>query len=480
MSTEPTFLIHDYETWGVDPMRDRAAQFAALRVDQDLNPIADPINITCRLSRDYIPSPRAAAVTGLSPQATETGLSEPEFFQRIHAELMKPGTCSCGYNSLVYDDVISRFGFWRNFIPPYAHGFGQNRSRWDILPLVRAAYAFRPEGLQWPVREDGQPSFRLEDLAAANGLAHDAHDALGDVRATLAILRLLREHQPKLVDYALTLRNKNRIRRLLEPRAPGFVLQVSAHTPARQRHLTALALLGPHPRSAGKPADKWSSVIAYDLRQDPQELIDMPADAIRERLFASGMASFGLREIAFNKCPFIVRTENPNPDMLEQAELDLETIRARQAQLAEPSIRQAVQAKLAEIYDTEMPPAGDPDVALYDGFISPKDAGTCAAIRQSEPAKLASYAQQLDDPRLKTLLFRYRARNWPETLSDEEQAQWQEFRRSRVLEGADGFLSADAAKAQDAEIAAETLSERQRQAVKDTLIWIEGLKFELM
>src|SRR3546814_6278220 len=77
------------------------------------------------------------------------------------------------------------------------------------LPILRLAHAMRPQGVQWPRRDDGFTSFKLVDLAAANGIGHEhAHDALSDVQALIGMARLARAAQPKLWDYALTLRNK--------------------------------------------------------------------------------------------------------------------------------------------------------------------------------------------------------------------------------------------------------------------------------
>jgi len=38
-----TLYWHDYETFGSDPRRDRPAQFAGLRTDEELNEIGEPL-----------------------------------------------------------------------------------------------------------------------------------------------------------------------------------------------------------------------------------------------------------------------------------------------------------------------------------------------------------------------------------------------------------------------------------------------------
>src|SRR5690554_3991737 len=181
-----TFYWHDYETFGVDPARDRPVQFAGLRTDAQLNPIGEPLVIYARPADDYLPHPKACLVTGITPQeALAKGLPEREFIRLIHEELAQPGTCGVGYNSLRFDDEVTRYTLYRNFYDPYAREWQNGNSRWDIIDMLRAAYALRPEGIVWPQREDGLVSFKLEELTAANGISHEAaHGALSDVHAT--------------------------------------------------------------------------------------------------------------------------------------------------------------------------------------------------------------------------------------------------------------------------------------------------------
>ena len=179
-----TFLWHDYETFGANTRRDRPAQFAAIRTDAELNEIADPVMLYCKPANDYLPDPQSCLITGITPQvAWERGVPEREFAARIEAEMARPGTVGVGYNTIRFDDEITRFMFWRNLIDPYAREWQNQCGRWDLLDVVRLAYALRPDGIVWPTKEDGTQSFKLEHLTQANGLQHEAaHDALSDVR----------------------------------------------------------------------------------------------------------------------------------------------------------------------------------------------------------------------------------------------------------------------------------------------------------
>ena len=186
--TAQTFLWHDYETFGAVPRRDRPSQFAAIRTDAALNEIGEPLMIYCKPAPDYLPSPEATLITGITPQlCLERGLPEHEFAAQVERAFSQPGTIGVGYNTIRFDDEVTRFLFWRNLIDPYAREWQNECGRWDLLDVVRLTYALRPDGIQWPKKEDGSASFKLEDLAKANGLLHEsAHDALSDVRATIA------------------------------------------------------------------------------------------------------------------------------------------------------------------------------------------------------------------------------------------------------------------------------------------------------
>ncbi|MGL4994969.1 MAG: exodeoxyribonuclease I, partial [Deefgea sp.] len=181
-----TFFWHDYETFGAVPRLDRPSQFAGIRTDGELNEIGEPLMIYCQPANDFLPDPFACLLTGITPQTClEKGVPENQFANQIERELATPGTIGVGYNTIRFDDEVTRYLFWRNLMDPYAREWQNDCSRWDLLDVVRATYALRPAGIEWPINEEGKVSFKLEMLSAANGLVHEAaHDALSDVRAT--------------------------------------------------------------------------------------------------------------------------------------------------------------------------------------------------------------------------------------------------------------------------------------------------------
>ncbi|MCG6630443.1 exodeoxyribonuclease I, partial [Acinetobacter baumannii] len=224
-----SFLFYDLETFGQDPRRTRIAQFAAVRTDAQLRVIEEPISFFMQPADDLLPSPYATMVTGITPQhALREGVTEAEAFARIAEQMGRPQTCSLGYNSIRFDDEFVRCGLFRNFYDPYEREWRGGNSRWDLLDVLRMVHALRPDGIVWPQREDGATSFKLEHLASANDVREgDAHEALSDVYATIGMARKFQQHQPKLWDYALRLRDKRFAATLLDVIAMQPVLHIS-------------------------------------------------------------------------------------------------------------------------------------------------------------------------------------------------------------------------------------------------------------
>ncbi|HET19003.1 MAG TPA: exodeoxyribonuclease I [Chromatiales bacterium] len=428
-----SILWYDYETFSANPSTGRIAQFAAIRTDERLEPVGEPIELFCKPSHDCLPDPVACLITGITPQQVEErGLPEPEFADRVRAAMGEPGTCISGFNSIRFDDNYTRFLFWRNFIDPYAHEWANGNSRWDLLDVARYTYALRPEGIEWPQREDGAPSFRLEHLTRANGLPHlDAHDALSDVRATIALARLIRERQPRLFDYAYALRGKNAVRDLLVKEQGRPLLHTSGMFPAIHGHTTAIAILGAHPRIQNR-------LIVADLRQDPQQLLETPPEQLLELLFArgedlpEGVERPAIKELHLNRAPLLAPLRVLDEAGAGRLGLDLAACE-RHFDFIQAH-REAFEALARGLYASEPAPRPlDAEAALYQGFVPDADRQRLLQVRALAPEKLAELQQLLQDSRLRELMFRYRARNFPASLAADERTEWHDLLGSRLL-----------------------------------------------
>nr|WP_220462447.1 exodeoxyribonuclease I [Pseudomonas putida] len=420
---------HDYETTGINPRCDRPLQVAGLRTDFELNEIDEPISLYCRPSDDILPHPAACLVTGITPQQLASqGLCEAEFMTRVHEQLARPGTCGAGYNTLRFDDEVTRYSLYRNFFDPYAREWQGGNSRWDLIDVVRTAYALRPEGIEWP-QQDGRTSLRLELLSQANGIDHGhAHEALSDVRATIALARLIRQKQPKLYEWLFQLRSKHKVMeqiRLLQP-----LVHISGRFSAARNYLGVVLPLAWHPRNR-------NALIVCDLHQETLPLLRESADVLRERLYtrheelSEGQLPVPLKLVQINRCPVLAPLSVLRPVDQQRLGIDLALLQTRGETLAHQ--QQAWQYKLEHIYGKEdFAPSEDPEQQLYDGFVGDRDRRLCEQVRTLDPAQLAQGHWMFDDPRLPELLFRYRARNFPDTLSHEERQRWYGFCQQRL------------------------------------------------
>lgn len=457
-----TFYWHDYETFGLNTRRDRPSQFAGIRTDAELNEIGAPLMLYCKPAPDYLPDPASCLLTGITPQkCLESGVDEFEFAARIEAELATADTVSLGYNTIRFDDEVTRFMFWRNLIEPYSREWQNNCSRWDLLDVVRTTYALRPEGIVWPTHEDGRPSFKLEHLTKANGIAHEAaHDALSDVRATIALARLIREKQPKLFDFCFSLRKKDKV---LEqtglPNAKPF-LHISGMFPAERGCMAVVWPLAMHPTNKNE-------IIVWDLSFDPAELFTLDAETIRLRMFSKstdlpeGISRLPIKSIHINKSPIVIgNLKTLSAERAAHWALDMELAQQHAAVAATAPDMSAI---WQQVFSTDHGTC-DVDEDLYGGFIGNNDKRLLAKLRHFSPAELANERVSFEDSRLEEVFFRYRARNFPASLSPAELRRWEQHRAARLFDGAGGARTLEAFGD-----AIDTLSENVDEAQADIL-----------
>lgn len=442
-STQRTLLWHDYETFGVQPRRDRPAQFAAIRTDLQLNPIGEPIEYYCRPATDYLPDPEACLLTGISPlYCLQHGLPEYQFATSIEHHLAASGTIGVGYNTIRFDDEVTRFLFWRNLIDPYAREWQNDCGRWDLLDTVRTTWALRPKGIKWPRHANGQPSFKLEHLAAENGLLHDkAHDALSDVEATIALARLIHQHHPKLYDFCFRLHKKDAVQTEIGTTPRPFI-HISGQYGTDNGCLAIVWPLAWHPHNRNE-------LIVWNLADDPAELFELDAESVRQRLFSrnedlpSGVSRLPIKTIHINRSPIVIgNLKTLTPANAERWGIDIDLHLRHAAKLATAP---RIDALWKTVYTSpEKTAPTDVDESLYGGFLADNDRRTLARLHRLDVDQLITARPAFDDPRLEELLFRYRARNFPELLDQVDQQRWQAWRHRRLYEGQDGYLTLDA------------------------------------
>ena len=448
----PSFYWYDFETFGLHRRKDRPAQFAGMRTDMAFNPVSQGEVLYAKPSTDYLPKPESCLVTGITPQECQAkGMAESEFAGEIWSKFNQPETISIGYNTLGFDDEVSRFLFWRNFLDPYSHQWKNGCSRWDIFPLICAVWALRGSGIQWPLWKDVDPNnedrdgvcFKLEHLSQANGITHThAHDALSDVEATLGLAKLIQQTEPRLWQWALDNRTKAAVTAAVEK---GPVVWVSPKFGQKHGFIRLASMISVN-------AQKPNEVFMWDLMHDPEELARMSAAELKSRLLVrrdslpEGTEPLPVYRLLVNSSPFVCSAlKVVTPERAEKFGLDLDVARQNHAKLQ--AILPMLQGALLEFSENqEKPMPSDVDYGLYDGgFASREDARSMDVVRRSSPERLADLTAtrsiHFEDERLNTLLFRFRARNWPDTLTAKEAQAWRAFCQARLMDGQDDALT---------------------------------------
>lgn len=426
---KPTFFFYDLETSGLSAREDRIMQFAGQRTTLDFKPLGEPVNLLIKLSDDTLPSPGAIMVTGITPQATlADGLTEAEFCKYIQTEIFTPDTISLGYNTVRFDDEFMRHLFWRNFYDPYEWQWQDGRGRWDLLDVVRITRALRPDGIKWPTIDDGQPTNRLELITKANGISHEnAHDALADVTASIDVAKLLKSKQPQLFDYLFKMRDKKSVQALvnLDNKQP-FVYTSGRY--GKEHNFTTVAF----PLTSAKNGN----ILVFDLRYNVEDNMNPDCFPI-------------VKTLQYNRCPAVapLGVLNKN-DGWAKIGLTKQGIKDNLEKLLKhPEF--AEQVRDFNESRPDYPAAPDSEAALYDGFIPDNDRTKCNAVRNATPEQLADFHPDFTDERLPELLTHYKARNFENSLTEDEATAWENYRRARLDRQAPKF-AAEIAKFQAA------------------------------
>ncbi len=418
------FFFYDLETSGLNPREDRVMQFAGQRTTMDLELVGDPVNVLIKITDDALPSPGAIAVTGITPQQTlMDGITEAEFCRYVMDEVFVPNTIAVGYNTVRFDDEFMRATLWRNFYDPYEWEWKDGRSRWDILDVVRLTRALRPEGIEWPFREDGKPTNRLELITKLNGVSHEhAHDALSDVYATIAVAKLIRNKQPKMFDYLLKMRDKRAVQRLVNLAQPQPFVYASGRYSNEYNKATVVFPLAP---------GRNGNVLVFDLRYN----LELLSKQSSESYFPI------VKEMCYNKCPAVAPMGVlESGDGWKKIGLTKEIVENNlKTLLSHPEFAEQMRGQYEK--RPEFPPAVEPEAALYDGFLNDRDKIKVSAVRNAEPSKLADFHPDFIDDRLPELLLHYKGRNFPETLSDSEMESYETYRLERLKRQVPKFMA---------------------------------------
>lgn len=493
-----SILWYDLETFGRDPEHDRIAQCAMVRTDESLEEIGEPLVLYCRLPSDYLPDPEACFIHGITPQEVEErGLCEYEFALRLLEEMSVPQTTVAGYNTIQFDDEFIRRLFFRNLLDPYAREYRNDNSRWDIINLMRVVHDLKHEKFGWPANGEGNPSFKLEDLARANGIPHDsAHDALSDVRATVGLARKVRQEYPRLYDWYYRHRHREALARLVNLSDRNTMLVHTSRIYTRPVGCSTVVT------PLGLVEEDRHALVVYDLRYDPRPLERYSEEDLRGMLFterkslsdtaapAPALASAAVQirpavaMVRLNSCPFLAPVSVLDRRAQARLQIDMETCERNLQYLNEmPALRERLIA-LYHYEKAEEQEPGDPEYALYSGgFIPDQDRRLLEhfheRLRAAGPlaAKNEFFRIRFQDRRIGILLHRLIARNYPETLSLQQQKSWLVHTSARIQlplrRGATAV--ADYAKLQE-ELETMGADDPRRRIARALLEWKERIE----
>jgi len=461
-----TFFFYDLETSGLNPREDRIMQFAGIRTDMNFKQIGEPYNILVKLNDDVLPSVEALLVTHITPQQTQAdGYTEAEFAKLLSEEIFIPDTITVGFNNIRFDDEFVRYLFWRNFYDPYEWAWKEGRSRWDLLDVVRMTRALRPDGIEWPFNDKGEPVNKLELLSKVNGLEHTkAHDALSDVEALISVTKLIRDKQPQLYEYLLKLKDKNEVKKLINLDTKQPFVYVSGRLDSAFNKATVS-----FPITSGRNGN----VVVYDLRIDPTPFLKMSVDEMEEALAYrpkdDKQLKLPVKELQYNRAPAVaplgVLTQS---DGWAKIGLDEATVLKNQnILLTSPTFAENVRSVFEKI--KEYDPNVDSESMLYDGFVPDIDKIRIESVRNATEKGLADYNPVFVDERLPSLLLHYKARNFPKSLAESESIAWEEWRAQKLQKALPGYIK-------NFQKVAATIKDSDKQYIlQEIQLWLESI-----
>ena len=408
------FAFFDLETTGISPAFDHPLQFAAILTDAEFREI-ERVDLRCHLAPHVIPSPQALAVTGVRPhQLLDPELPSPfDFAQELTALVARwsPAIWT-GFNSIRFDEEMLRQMFYQNLQTEiFATQFNGN-TRFDIMTAVFAAFHRHPDLFDWPVDETGKVRFKLDRLAPLNGFeGHNAHDALGDVEATIHIARLIAQRAPSLWAELLANRDKSHVQARLEQFAPIELVGRFGGGPPQ-------GIIG---CLCGYAEKNPNQAFFFDVDSaDPADLINATAEELSAAIEAQPSL---IRFITVIKVPLLLDPVSVTDEQHRRVRLIAEAPEFRERVAVVMAARK--QARPA----AELPPLVEKQI--FNGFYNWSDKALLKEFQAADWPRRQEIVASFGDARLRQLGRRLVASYAPALLSEEERGQFAVWRRER-------------------------------------------------
>ncbi len=386
------FVFFDTETTGLKHGFDQIVHFAAIRTDNDLNEV-DRFEARSRLLPHVVPHP-SALLTNRLPIERLTDSTLPTHYDMVRAIqrtlLAWSPSIFVGYNSIRFDEEMLRHALFQTLHPPYLTSNNGN-CRADALGLMMAAATLSPACLVVPLGLEGRPTFRLDQLASANDLAHDqVHDAMADVVATLGLCRCVRERAPELWQRFVRFSKKATVADFVESEDGFFLTEFFGN---EARHMPVVCL--------GREPEQPNGRLCFRLDVDIERFASMSDEELRVEFTTRPSP---VRRLRINAAPTLTALYDAPDQMLNGIYIDEMEVRARRVK--EDT---ALCARFVSTYVATLEPRlPSPHVEgrIYDGFPGPDDEARMAAFHNGSWPEALDIVQHFDDERLRTFGLR--------------------------------------------------------------------------
>lgn len=419
-----SFVFYDTETTGTETAFDQILQFAAVKTDGDLNEL-DRFEIRCRLLPHVVPAPGAMRVTGIkvSHLLDKAHGSHYDMMRQIRAKLLEwSPLIILGYNSFDYDEHLLRQAFYKTLHPPYLTNTNGN-CRGDVLRMVRAASLFTPNALVIPVDVRRKHIFKLDQVAPANGFDHSsAHDALGDVNATIHLCRLLMSKAPSVWSTAMRFSQKASVIDYVSSERIFCWCEFYFGTPYSW-------LVTP----IGINAENSSEFYVYDLQFAPESFADLDDEQLTARLARSPKP---VRRLKCNVAPMLTPIEDA-PAITAASVLSIEELERRAALLEQDEALRNRLVSALEAGREPKEPSPYYELQIYDGFWPKTDELLMETFHVVPWEERLGIAESFQDPRLKAIAINLIHTERPDLLNKSACDQYDHVRARRIL-GLDG------------------------------------------
>jgi exodeoxyribonuclease I len=361
----------------------------------------------------------------------------------------REGAIFIGWNSMRFDEAMLRQAYYQSLLPVYQTNTNGN-GRADLMRMAQVVSACVPNAIRVPIEGKCKRTFKLELVAKANGIRLDnAHEALADAEATLAVAQLLRERAPQIWSALVTNARKAKVLQLIENNSVLLLSEMFGGNPFNM-------IVTPISVSSSNP-NEWA---LFDLQFDPEQLLIADDGALRDAI--DGKVKM-IRRVSVNAQPPLLTTEF-TPANVRGGRLPMEIYLERARKVREHGDFQHRTSRLLAKRYADQPPASHVEQRIYDGFPSRDDEAKLAVFHRQEWPCRIGLIPSIEDERYRELGERVIATEQPQLLTATQRTRWQEWREERFLATGDvPWLTLSDAFAELEEFSEAALGERREQ-----------------